>query len=56
MSGYYWAGLALCLIATGWAIIRPASTVSKINSFERLLIVALNLGLGFLFLFGAVHL
>jgi hypothetical protein len=56
MSGYYWAGLALCLIGTGWAIMRPEHSVSTVTPVSRLISVVLNLGFLVLFLYGAMHL
>lgn len=56
MTGYFIAGAVFCVIGSVWTIARPERMVSTIGPTARVITVALNLGLGFLFLYAATHL
>jgi hypothetical protein len=56
MAGFFYAGLALCVIGACWTIARPERIVSTLSPASRVITSFLNLGIGALFLYAAVHL
>jgi hypothetical protein len=56
MSGYFIAGAVLCVVGSAWTIARPERIVSTIGPTARVITCFLNLALGALFLYAAVHL